>query len=1251
MIISRGLLAALFALTLAACGSEGDDSAEPGDSGLDCEAPATFYADDDDDGYGDPAAPVEACEAPSGTVSDSTDCDDSDAGTHPGATEFCDGLDQDCDGVEDNDGVDPKTWYDDQDGDGFGDPDSGVESCQQPEDTVSNDRDCDDDDDTIWPGATEICDGIDQDCDGVEDNDTSGTFTWYPDEDEDGYGDEDLAVVACDKPSGYVAQGEDCNDGDASIHPDATEVCDGEVDENCDGQVDEGLTSTWYSDFDGDEYGDPTTGVVACTAPDDHVSDNTDCDDRNAGVNPGETEVCDEADQNCNGDIDEGLTSTFYLDSDGDDYGDPSSTIDACTLSEGYADNPDDCDDSDAGVNPGAAEVCDGATDENCDGSVDEGLPSTFYLDNDSDGYGDVTSTTEACTVPSGYSADGTDCDDTDGGVNPGATEVCDGSTDENCDGNIDEGLESTWFYDADGDSYGDPSVSTVSCTAPTSYVADSTDCDDTDGGVNPGATEVCDGATDENCDGNVDEGLGGTWYADDDNDGYGDDDTATETCNPPSGYVTQGGDCDDTDSGANPGATEVCDGSTDENCDGNVDEGLTSTYYYDNDGDSYGNASDTIESCSAPSGYVTESTDCDDDDSGTYPGATEVCDGADQDCDGDVDEGVTTTYYRDVDNDGYGTSLITTEACSAPSGYVSNSTDCQDGDASINPGATEVCDGSTDENCDGNIDEGVTITSYLDGDGDGYGSTDAGSSTTGCLTPPGYVTDNTDCDDGTWRVNPGASELCDGVDTDCDASTSEDAMASFIDTSGTYSDITSSVTGSGGSVASYTASTAGDLVFCDGTFDVSIAAVKSVRIYSQNGDRDQVVLSGANQASVIWNSLSGVSIDVYDVTLSDGYGSYDAVGIGYDTGGALACGGASTKATLTNVVMENNYAEMGGAFANSCDVTVTDSEIRNNQAMYGGAFFNDGGTQVTLDNTTFEGNTADYYGGVAYVYGYGGSATVDATDTVFTGNTAAYDGGAFYVDGWSNTSAVTCNASSGASAGFDTNTAGSGYGGAFYLSGTYATLDSTTCDFGTHGGSDANSPYSIYPTGAAAFYEPGADATFGCDYYGCESATNHTVAGSTYSTTLSGSSYWSVFKADSTATLESWQVYINPAGSCTVDLVMLSATSSSSAWTTEWSTSKSVSSGAQWLDSGQVGLPVVEGYYYGLATAVDCGSYVYVYYDYTTSGSTDHSGFGDHVGYNYSSYASGDYASGYSSGGYNSSSIGFYMVTEVTEL
>ena len=93
------------------------------------------------------------------------------------------------------------------------------------------------------------------------------------------------------------------------------------------------------------------------------------------------------------------------------------------------------------------------------------------------------------------------------------------------------------------------------------------------------------------------------------------------------------------------------------------------------------------------------------------------------------------------------------------------------------------------------------------------------------------------------------------------------------------------------------------------------------------------------------------------------------------------------------------------------------------------------------------------------------------------------------------------------------------------------------------------------------------------------------------------------------------------------------------------------MSSGAQWLDSGQVGLPVVEGYYYGLATAVDCGSYVYVYYDYTTSGSTDHSGFGDHVGYNYSSYASGDYASGYSSGGYNSSSIGFYMVTEVTEL
>ena len=104
-----------------------------------------------------------------------------------------------------------------------------------------------------------------------------------------------------------------------------------------------------------------------------------------------------------------------------------------------------------------------------------------------------------------GYTSD-VDCNDSDSAVNPGATEVCDG-IDNNCDGNIDEAGGSTWYADADADTYGDPASTTVSCDMPMGYVADNTDCNDGDAAINPAATEVCDGV-DNNCDGNIDEGI-----------------------------------------------------------------------------------------------------------------------------------------------------------------------------------------------------------------------------------------------------------------------------------------------------------------------------------------------------------------------------------------------------------------------------------------------------------------------------------------------------------------------------------------------------------------------------------------------------------------------------------------------------------------------------------------------------------------------------------------------------------------------
>ncbi len=573
----------------------------------------SWYTDADGDGFGDPDTETVACDQPAGTVADDTDCDDDPAGdgatTYPGADEYCDGVDNDCDGDVDEDGevVDGTVWYADSDGDSYGDPTNPLAACTQPVGYTVDVTDCDDADGAVHPGAVEVCDGVDDDCDGTVDLGAADAGTWYADTDGDGFGDPASTVSSCTAPTGYVADATDCDDSARLVNPAATEVCDG-LDNNCDGLTDDASStdaSVWFADADGDTYGDPAVTRSACTQPANFVGDSDDCDDTRSAVNPAATELCNGLDDDCDGATDEddaADASTFYADVDRDAFGDPASPTDACAAPVGFVADDTDCDDGVYAVNPAATEYCDGI-DNDCDGLTDEGSPpdgATWYADADHDTYGDPLDTRIACSEPTNYVATDADCDDTDPAVNPAATEACNG-IDDDCDTLVDESGatgESTWYADTDGDAFGDDSRSISACSPGVGYVADNTDCVDTNVDIYPGAVELCDGL-DNDCDGFVDEGStpdGTTWYADLDADGYGDPTNTVSTCSEPDGYVCDGGDCDDGDPEINPGEPERLCNTIDDNCDGTV-----GTHDYDVPGD-YSSISSAVASVPAGS-------------------------------------------------------------------------------------------------------------------------------------------------------------------------------------------------------------------------------------------------------------------------------------------------------------------------------------------------------------------------------------------------------------------------------------------------------------------------------------------------------------------------------------------------------------------------------------------------------------------------------------------------------------------------
>ena len=598
-------------------------------------------------------------------------------------------------------------FYQDIDGDTFGDPNSRVFYSIKPPGYVTNNLDCNDNNGALTPNTV-----------------------WYRDGDHDGFGNRSITIISCMQPTDYVLNQWDYDDGNGAI----TNIA----------------PQTFYRDFDQDTFGSPTVTVYCSVKPGGYVTNNTDCNDADKLINP---------------------NKVWYRDVDGDNFGILGITVLSCTRPSGYTDNGDDCNDAVVSLHPN----------------------TVWYFDSDGDGSGIDSEKVYGCYAPAKYVRRGGDCDDNNVNINPDTTWYRDGDGDgfgvttnfiKSCtkpggyvllSGDCDDGNKlikpnTIWYYDNDGDGHGG-SQTIQSCTKPEKYVDKADDCDDYD----------------------VTVYVVRLWYRDEDGDSFGDGANSFSSCDEPYKYVLNKTDLDD----GNPYITNIA---------------PTQYFYQDIDGDTFGDPNSRVFYSIKPPGYVTNNLDCNDNNGALTPNTVWYRDG---DHDGfgnrsitiiscmqptdyvlnqwDYDDGngaitniAPQTFYRDFDQDTFGSPTVTVYCSVKPGGYVTNNTDCNDADKLINPNKVWYRDvdgdnfgirGITVLSCskptgyaDNGDDCNDSVTAlhpntvwYFDSDGDGSGTND--DIVYGCYAPAKskYVRRGGDCDDNNVNINPDTMWYRDG--------------------------------------------------------------------------------------------------------------------------------------------------------------------------------------------------------------------------------------------------------------------------------------------------------------------------------------------------------------------------------------------------------------------------------------------------------------------------------------------------------